>query len=243
MIDINLKYQIAIFGAFEEIVPNPDTLKYLIETFSDKALIPTTFQEIGQNGLVNRLRLKSMDDLFNIVFSSNRIDILKTNQSDDNVEMGSLEKFIKESMDISRKINIKFPKKFNRLAFVTNMFIKELDKDEMYSIYQKTVNSIDLYKLNEPIEWNNRVASRIPVKLNSEELFNVISEINRVKGNRKIRSGIQPFDRIELNFDINTSQTNTDYRFEIDDVNLFLDKAVELERQLESEYVKLLFQS
>jgi hypothetical protein len=240
MIEANLKYQIALFGSFEDISPKPDVLKYFIDAFADKQLIPTTFQELAPTGLLNRMSLKSTDDVWNIEFSSNRIDIHKSNQDIGVTKMNSLDDFISDSNFIIEKIIAKFPKKFNRLALVTQHLFREMKEDEMQSIFHNTVKTIELYKKNIPAEWNNRVVTRIPEKVNDKtEIFNVISEINRIKGNIRINSSPTPIDRVELKFDINTYQINTEYRFEIDDIKAFLVRANEIEKQLETEYVKL----
>lgn len=240
MIDTNLKYQVALFGSFEDISPKPDILKYFIDAFLDKQLIPSTFQEFGPTGLLNRLSLKSTDDVWNIEFTSNRIDIHKSNQDIGVTSMNSLDEFISDSNSMIEKIAAKFPKKFNRLALVTRHLFKEMKEAEMLSIFHNTVKTIDLYKKNEPVEWNNRVVTRIAEKINdNEETFNVISEVNRIKGNLKINSANTVIDRVELKFDINTYQINTDYRFDLKDVSAFLVRATEIEKQLEEEYIKL----
>ncbi|MDI9313021.1 MAG: hypothetical protein QM535_22615 [Limnohabitans sp.] len=243
MIDLNLKYQIAIFGVFEDITPNSDTLKYLIETFADKELIPTTFQELNPlipDQIINRLSLKSSDDVWTIEFSSNRIDIIKSNTNFGVTKMNSVSEFINDVKDIIKKINDKFPKKYNRLALVTRHLLKEMSIEEMSSIYHKTVKTVETYQKSEPVEWNNRVVARIPVLIKNEETFNIISEINRIRGNLKINSKLQIIDRVELKFDINTFQAITDYRFDFEDLKIFLDKALEIEENLELEYIKLI---
>ena len=67
VIDIDLKYHTVVFGSYEDIGPKPDTLKYFIEKFSDKELIPTTFQELGPKGVVNRFKLTASDEVWLIV--------------------------------------------------------------------------------------------------------------------------------------------------------------------------------
>jgi hypothetical protein len=243
MIDINLKYQIAIFGVFEDITPNSDTLKYLIETFADKELIPTTFQELNPiipDQIINRLSLKSSDDVWTIEFSSNRIDIIKSNTNFGVTKMNSVSEFVNDVKDIIKKINDKFPKKYNRLALVTRHLLKEMSIEEMSSIYHKTVKTVETYQKSEPVEWNNRVVARIPVLIKNEETFNIISEINRIKGNLKINSKLQKIDRVELKFDINTFQAITEYRFDFEDLIIFLDNALKIEENLELEYLKLI---
>lgn len=240
MIDINVKYQVALFGSFQDITPTPDILKYLIDSFAEKQLIPTTFQEIGNTGVLNRLILKSSDDIWNIEIGSNKLDIFKNNRNIGVSDMNSLSIFIADAKHIAKIFDDKFHKKYNRLALVTRHLLKEMSPEEILESFKKNFNTIPLYKNNIPVDWKNRIVTRLPLKLKNKEISNVISEISRIRGTLLINSKIQTIDRIELKFDINTFQGNGDYRFENDDVCLFLDEALKLESTLESEYVKLI---
>lgn len=54
----------------------------------------------------------------------------------------------------------------------------------------------------------------------------MITSINRIQGLLQITPEIQPFDRIDIKFDINTHQNNKSQRFDSEDIHLFLDQAV-----------------
>jgi len=244
MIDINLKFQLAVLGSYEDIAPKPDTLKYFIDAFADKELIPTTVQELdlaNPLNLINRLSLKSADEVWSVDFGANRIDIQKNNKDVGVVNMGDLKQFLEEAKNIVEIIEKKFPKKHNRLAIVTRYLMKQMTKDEISKIFYKNVNTIDLFKQNEPIEWNNRVVTRIKQKISdNEEIINVIAELNRIKGNLKINSKNEAIDRVELQLDINTYQGTTDYRFEFKDIVAFIDEVNKIENKLKIDYINLL---
>lgn len=244
MIDINLRFQLAVFGSYEDISPKPDTLKYLIDAFADKELIPTTVQELDlANPLnpINRLSLKSTDEVWSVDFGANRIDIQKNNKDVGIVNMGELKQFLEEAKHIVEVIEKKFPKKHNRLAIVTRYLMKAMTKEEISNIFHKNVNTIDIFKQSEPIEWNNRVVTRIQKKLSDkEEIINVIAELNRIKGNLKINSKNEEVDRVELRIDINTYQGITDYRFEFADIVSFVEEANKLENKIKTDYIDLL---
>ncbi|TVR82966.1 MAG: hypothetical protein EA412_01210 [Chitinophagaceae bacterium] len=241
MKDIDLRYQTVLFGNFEDIGPKPETLKYFIDKFSDKELIPTTFQELTPQGPINRFSLITSDEVWLLEFSSNRLDIQKTNKNVGLTKMGTLEQFI---IDIKRMIKIideKFPRKFNRLSLVTRYLLKPMVDKEFSVIYNKLNNSIDIYKNNEIADWKNRTVSRIPYQVDkSEELFNVISEIKRTKGTLSINSKVEKIDRVELHFDINTYQGNTDFRFDCNLFDSFIDVAYKLESELKTKYLKFI---
>lgn len=244
MIDINLNFQISLFGSYEDITPKPDTLKYFIDVFADKELIPTTVQELDLgNPLkpINILSLKSTDDVWSIEFGANRIDIQKINKDVNIVDMGSLKQFLDEVKHIVEVIDNKFPKKHNRLALVTRYLMKQMSQEEMSEILYKNVKTIDIFRNNDPIEWNNRVVTRIKQNIvELPETINIIAELNRIKGTLKINSQNEAVDRVELRFDINTYQGITDYRFEKNELFAFFDEAYTIENQLKSDYINLL---
>ncbi len=241
MIDIDLKYHTVVFGSYEDIGPNPDTLKYFIEKFSSKELIPTTFQEIRPNGVVNRFSLTTSDEVWLIEFSSDRIDIHKVNKNVGVVEMGTLEQFLFDVKEIVKTIDEKFPKKHNRLSLVTRYLLRAMDNEQMSTIYHKLNNTIDVYNENNITDWSNRIVARIPFNVGEKsEVFNVISQIKRLKGTLKINSIFENIDRVEFQFDLNTYQGNSDYRFDLELINSFLDTASNFESELKAKYLKLI---
>lgn len=242
MIDFTLKYQAVIFGAFDEITPTPDTLSYFIDKFRDKELIPSTFQEITPSGVVkNRFIFKSPNDEWNIEFGSDRLDIKKVNRDINVSDFGDKMLFISDIKNILQIIFKKFPRKANRISFVSQYFCKQFEKKELNNILQKVSNLPETFKENPPVNWNHRYVTRIEKKVNGKnELTNFIGEMNRVQGNLKIDSKIEKFDRIELKFDINTFQENQEYRFSLDDLNIFYSEVSNWEEKLLNEFIILM---
>jgi len=240
MIDFALKYQAVIFAPLEDITPSPDTLKYFIDEFKDKELIPSMFQEITPSGVKNRFILKSTDDEWNIEFGLNRLDIKKVNRDIFVINFGTKEEFINEVLNILNVIFVKFPHKANRISFVTQYFCKSFEDERLNKIALNVANLPKTFRLSPPINWNHRYVSRIVNEINGlNELTNFIGEINRVQGNLKIKSKIEKFDRIELKFDINTYQGNQDYRFYLEDFKDFYSKVVQWEDNLLTEFINL----
>lgn len=238
---INLKYQIALYGTYGDILPKPDTIKYFIDSFSDKELIPTTWQEISPEGAVNRFSLTSPTESWLIEFGSSRIDIFHTNKDVGVTDFLTLTEFIDTAVEMLNIVNKKFPKKHHRLALVTRTLLGEMSTKEHNRIYQKLNSTIELYKKNDIVDWNSRVVCRENYQISElPEIINVISNVKRTKGNLKFNSKPIEVDRVELNFDINTFQGNTDYRFDSILLQAFLKKATEIENNLKNEYLKLL---
>ena len=238
MIDFALKYQAVIFAPLEDITPSPDTLKYFIDEFQDKELIPSMFQEITPSGVKNRFILKSTDDEWNIEFSLNRLDIMKVNRDIFVSKFGTKEEFIDDVLNILKVVFLKFPRKANRISFVTQYFCKSFEDEMLNKIALNLANLPETFKHFPPINWNHRYVSRILKEINGiDELMNFIGEINRVQGNLKIKSKIEEFDRIELKFDINTYQGNQDYRFNLGNFEEFYSKVVKWEDNLLNEFL------
>lgn len=238
---INIKYQLVLFGSYGEILPKPDNIKYFMDAFSDKELIPTTFQEIGPEGALNRFSLTNSDESWLIEFGSNRIDIFHTNKNVGVTDFLDLPDFIKNTNEIINAIQKKFPNKHNRLSFVTRALFEEMSMEQHDSVYHKLNNSISVYNDNPIVDWNSRTVSRINYEFDGlNETFNVISTIKRTKGNLTIESEKTEVDRLELHFDINTFQGNTDYRFEAKEIASFLNQAASVEQDLREKYIKLI---
>ena len=241
MIDFVLKYQAVIFGSFEEITPTPSNLTYFINKFSEKELVPAMFQEVLPNGVKNRFILKSPNDEWNIEFGSDRLDIKKVNRDVNVSEFGSKEEFLNDVLNIIAVVFERFPRKANRISFVSHYFCKPFDSDELKKILMKISNLPQTFRNYPPVNWNTRYVSRIEKEINkNKELLNFIGEVNRIQGQLKINSKVEKFDRIELKFDINTFQGNQDYRFESDDFKSFYSEVNNWEEELLVEFIKLM---
>lgn len=242
MIDFALKYQVVVFASLEEISPTPDTLKYFIEEFKDKELIPSMFQEVSATGVVkNRFIFKSPNDEWNIEFGTNRLDIKKVNRDINVSNFGTKKEFIDEVLNILNVIFNKFPHKANRISFVTQYFVKPIDSEGLNNIALKVSVLSKIFQENPPVNWNHRYVSRLEKEISeTKEIINFIGEINRVQGNLIINSKIEEFDKVELKFDINTFQGNQEYRFGIEDLNNFYSDAYNWEDDLLNEFIQLM---
>ncbi|CAD5246124.1 MULTISPECIES: hypothetical protein [unclassified Imperialibacter] len=232
----NLTYQASIFVNVSEITPKPDVLTYFIGAFADKELIPATFQEIGPAGILERFNLNDSKGIWSVGFSSNRIDIIKSNPNLGVTEIGSIEEFRDEVKKIAGIIFTKYPRNANRLAFVTTHIVNKLSQHEFTVIFNNLFKPMPTYKNNDRTEWGSRMVSRINREFNSRiEVHNVITEINRIKGSLNIESSIRNIERLQIKLDINTFQDNTDFRFEQPDIEAFYDEVVKWEQSLRDE--------
>lgn len=235
MIDIRLKYQASIFVDAKDIDPSPDVTKALIDIFSDKKLIPNTFQQVGGSSpaILTRLRLSDTKNEWNIVFPTNRIDIDKMQTDPKGSNIGELSDFCLDAASFFDRILKTFNKPANRLTLNTNVLLKEMTEERLTSIYTKLFRPPKFYEDHPPFEWAWRAAAHLPTNILdlSEDLY-IITPINRIAGEYSEQSGITKFDRIQLAPDINTSARNTDYRFDITHVTDFLQKALDIHDML-----------
>ena len=80
------------------------------------------------------------------------------------------------------------------------------------------------------------MVSKTDVELGDKtETLNVITDINRIQGTLTQGTERSSFDKIEIGFDINTHQHSTDLRFGADDVELFLNVAIQKSQDIMAE--------
>ncbi|MDS4060653.1 MAG: hypothetical protein RKP73_19095 [Candidatus Contendobacter sp.] len=231
MIDILAKYQASIFGNFSDIQPTPDIISKVMTLFRDKSLIPGTFQEISPAAMGPQLRLRvsSPNNEWSINFAVQRIDVEKNPIDPKGQNLGTPEVFTKESCEFFARILAEFNKKSNRVALITSGLLKEMTQERLNDIYCRLFKPIDFYQGNIPFEWNSRSVARLVLKIAEQtEQVNVITGINRIQGHMMHPGGVLNFDRIETAFDINTTQDNPETRFDMNFINNFFSKAIDL---------------
>ena len=238
MIDIKLKYQATIFVNAEDIIPSPDIISPLIEIFRDKALIPNTFQQIGPLNAAPtvRLRLSTSDNEWVISFATHRIDIDRnpTNRMGSNI--GEISDFCLNAADLLERILKKYTKRANRLGLNSDSLLQEMTPSQLDSIYSKLLISPQFYKDYPPFEWNWRSVADYPIEISSlMDRLNVVTVINRVKGEVSDKSGASKFDRIRFALDMNTTDLNNDYRFDLSHIKDYFSKVSELHNRLSTD--------
>ena len=231
MIAVPRKYQAVFFGHIADIQPSADTIPPLLEAFRVPGLLPSTFHEVGlavpMAAAQVRLRLSTPDNEWTIDFETNRINIQKNSVKPLGSNLGSPEDFTRDAIDFLGRILGKFPRRANRLALVTNGLMDEMPAEKLETIYNRLLVPLKFYVENRPIAWNSRTLARITVNIDGkDETLNVITKVNRVQGNLAREGAISRFDRVEVEFDINTYQDNADARFETSSVYAFYSRAL-----------------
>lgn len=245
MEEINLRHQIVVFGNYDDITPNIDTIKYFIDVFADKNLIPSQFTEISlnltgntvNNSDTSRLSLTSTNGMWNIRFNVDRIDFVLTNSNIGKIDMPGAESFLTEVDDILTKVSKKFPKTHKRVGLVSQYLFKGIDSSNSSKKANKTITFFN----DKPIiEWSNKTATRITIQIPEAEVINISNELRWVKTNIKIEDKSALFDGLLLNIDINTINENQNYRFNNDNLKLLLKEISQIGEVLKKENIETL---
>jgi hypothetical protein len=109
-----------------------------------------------------------------------------------------------------------------------------MEDKQLNAIHNKLFNLPKEFMENNVVEWNNRQVYRINRDINGKnELLNVILNINRIQVIHHFEHNPEPYDGIEIGFDINTFQGNSSQRFSVDDVPYFLGEANAIKNSME----------
>lgn len=243
---IELKFQLALFGNFDDIIPNVDTIKYFLEEFSDKGLIPNQYHEVsidpatGTSSNGNRLNLTSSDQSWNVRFGFDRMDILLSNTNVEVTEMLSQAKFIEECIGILNVINTKFPKKVKRIGFVIQHLIADIELSQVVDKFSKPTN---FHHESGAIEFHNKIASRSSIKIPEDEIMNVSSELRWLNTNFKMENKYSPLNGLLFTTDVNTILENNDYRFDLDRIKNVVKESSKITNTLAEQYFVILEQN
>lgn len=239
MIDYRLKYQASIFLNALDMGATPKNISDMITDFSDKGFIPNIFQEINsQNSQPqNRFCLQSPNNEWRINIATTRIDVEKNPTDLKGSNLGSESDFCREAADFFCRIINRFPRKANRLAFVSRFLLNEMPTAGLNDTYNKLFNSPALYEENIPFEWNWRIVSHIEKNITDDksELFNFVTSINRINGEVRNGNSISNIDRLDLSLDINSIPTRIDDRFGCDEIKCFLKSVTTWHEELKND--------
>jgi len=235
MLEHVIHYQIGFYGPGTHLEPAPDLVSKLLEQFRGKELIPTTATELQvSEDIGTRLQLQfiSPNQEWLVAFEAKRILLRK--QSVQGGEIGTLGTFRRDAYEILTQILEVTPIVGNRLSLVVKGILPEMPEEKLEGAYCKLVNPIEFYQHHRTNQWSTRSIARVEVHIGTkQELFNVITDINRSQGKLKQDSNlVVDFDRIEVGLDINTHQDNTAQRFSSADIDGFLSEAISLGEKL-----------
>jgi len=230
MFDILGEHQASIFLDVSSLDPSPKVISDLMNRFRDKGLLPSTFEQFGQNiPPATRLKLESKDKEWSVIIPTHRVDIQKKPVRDFGNNIGSTTDFVSEVGDLLSRVLDYVNKPSHRLSLVMSGLLREMTEEELNSAYRAIFLPLQFYDSNPPFEWNSRHVSRVEVSFNGlDEVLNAILSIDRVSG----KIGHLPFDRIRVSFDINTIADNKNARFTSSSLDGFFREALKIQNEL-----------
>ncbi|MBB1150793.1 hypothetical protein H4K35_11815 [Myroides sp. NP-2] len=238
-----LRYQISLFGSFDEIIASNENIKFFIDNFSDRGFIPNQFIEVSveiksennksettNRNEVSRLRLNDKDKKWDIRFASDRIDFFFVNSNIGQIEMIDKNIFKDDVYEFIKRINNKFNIKAKRLGFVTQYLYDQLDLSNIAKSFQ---NNISFFETKQITDWNMKMSSR--QKSINDEIINSSMDLKHLNRLMKINNDITEFNGILLNIDINTLSDNEMYRFNVENIKEFIDDFLQIENNIYTE--------
>lgn len=234
---IGLKYQVSVFGDFNNIDVNPENIYKLMDIFKDERLIPTTIQEfvINQNNsnpiTVVRPRLTTVNNEWSIEISSNRIDVEQRSIDNSIFPEDKLEMFVRKSSNYISRILNAFTRKGSRLALNTNEIIKNISEHNENALRPNT--GFDFFSTNEMVEWTSQSVARVDFQLNEDknEKVNVVLALAKIN-NGVVINGYNIENGLAINFDINTMPNNTNFRFNDELIEKYFIEAIKKRNEI-----------
>ena len=230
---INLRYQVSLFGNYDDVVPNSENMKFFVEKFESRGLIPTQALEeaidISHDGQASKKTMQHLtffdsEKKWQIQFRDNILGISFVNANIGKTEMISIDFFISEVINILGIINEKFKKTYKRVGFVTQYLFKN------DNLSDKFINAIDFFQNKQILGWSSNIASREKlIYEDKEEFVNVTSFLSFIHQSLQMNDKNTMFKGIVLNIDINTLHENVNYRFSDSNLKSFLQKILENE--------------
>jgi len=229
-----LGLQACFFANLSDIKPSADTIPPLLDIFRNEEFLPTTYQEFGVAPLPQlRLRLSSQQGGWAIDFDSRRISVERNRVTPEAENLGTPQEFVRTATDFFSRILELHPRKGNRLSLVTRELVPELSAEALQGVYERLAVPLDFYRKHHPDKWKLRSIARIPLKCDGhDEIFNVITDVERVESVSTREGVLTSSDRIKIGFDMNTFQGNTVPRFEVSSLKPFFKKTLQLREEI-----------
>lgn len=226
MENLNLFYQVNIFGDFSHVDVSPENIYKIMTLFRDYNLVPNNFQEFNPTinpSPVVRPSFSSINGEWIIEIASSRLKIQQNSISATSINTSEILSFIEKTAQMIELFLSEFPVNSHRVSLASKTLFSSISEERLNDIYPMLTNAIPFYQESVPFEWNMRSVGRVNYELNGNpESINVISDISRVQGEMVQNNQVSEFDRIGIDFDINTLAENQTGRFNYSPIHEFL---------------------
>lgn len=233
--ELNIKFQVSIYGDFSSLSPTEENIKKCIEGFFTHGLLPGNLQEFDtqSNKLEARLSLQSMRNGMNVNILKNRIDFTVTPIPGTPAALTTIEKFFEESTKISGQLKEIFELKYRRVGVIIEKFLGEMSQERTEelrsSFIQKTFFIFPELKTE---EWSVRHVAREEFPAPVSQGVNIIYNLSKVKVEMGDSSGRKEFDTLLLSIDINIPLEKHNSGLSSEALENFLNKTLETQQKI-----------
>ena len=230
MYGLKTRYLASAFVDAESITPSAENIAGLQGSLDDNKLIPTSVREQTPKGPVPRIAFSDSNGEWLLALLSNRFDLTHFGTLPDGSNLGEFSDFCREATaKLTTSLNY-FKRRARRLATVQEGLLPDMSKKEMNKIASRLFELPTTYSKHLPFEWDWRAASHIERSFSDlTEPTNTIATIKRLTGTLPIATGNgqggQKFDRIRVDFDINTLPDDVTARFNESHIASFFEQA------------------
>lgn len=220
-----LNYQISFFGEFANLKASEDNIQKFLNVLNDFIFmpVPMTSIDIRTNRLIvdNRMQFISSSKQYYITVLPERIDFTYNLTNNDSEKKEFLE-VQKELLSYVTKLSsVLSDKQGNRLANSSVFALRSFSSEQELNTYINHFSNKELFfeKNDSIVEWQVRYNSRRDITFNEKvEKSNCIINLS-------IPNNPQMKNTVLMTVDINTDPRNNTLRFQINDLNAYVNKA------------------
>lgn len=233
--ELNMKFQVSLFGDFSLLTPTEDNIKKCIEGFFSSGLLPGNLQEFDpqSNKMEARLSLQSMRNGITVNVLRNRIDFTATPLPGTPAASLKLDTFFQEVVKFSILLKNTFDVTYKRPGVIIEKFLKELSEEKLDELRKSFIkDTFSVIPDAHVIEWSIRNVSSCKFPEPVDQDANVIYNIAKVKVQMGDATGHREFDTLHLSVDINVPVEKRNSSLSQDYIESFLAKTQETYTQV-----------
>jgi len=240
--DTRIRYLASVFVDAASVLPTPEAVTAVMQILGDGVSLPMSVYQQGPSGPIPRMGFQSANGEWRVFLLGERFDVSHHPTDLAGSNMIAFEGFC--SVAAARLVALlkHFDRKAHRLAAVEEGLLPTLPSDEKAAIVAKLLLLPPTFQAHPPFEWDWRAASHVPRLVGgAEEKTNTILTVRRMAGSLQPPGGEQePFDRVRVDVDTNTTPGNAVARFGEPEVSDFLAKAPHWHAELSNEFLRFL---
>lgn len=235
MYDARTRYVATVFVDAMSVVFEPTKMRELHEALGDADLMPHILQ--GPPPSPPRYAFRSIDGR-NLSLFPNRFDYRHEATDGSGTNLPPMELFCSQAARTLTSMLTYFKRGGLRIGLIQDGFLRKMPAPDMQRIADHLLSFPEVFKQDQPIEWDWRCASQ-PVRQfgEIEQPIIEIAVIRRRSGKRTEmttsgRFTTEPFDRINVVLEVATLPGSAVAAFQSEDVNAFLKEAVSWHQDL-----------